>query len=133
MAHKFDVLQIFVLAALVALASADILPNYITPLLSYNPPPPSYSAPQPVGPAQYTFNWNVKDDYAGNDYGHEETRNGYDTYGSYYALLPDGRFQKVDYTVNGDSGFLAQVQYDGEAQYPIYQPGPTYQPPPTYT
>ncbi|XP_064111983.1 cuticle protein 19.8-like [Macrobrachium nipponense] len=106
-----------------AVASADSVP-------SYRAPAPSYHAPAPAGPAQYNFNYAVKDDYSGNDFGHEEGRNGYDTQGSYYVQLPDGRLQKVDYVVKGDSGFLAQVNYQGEAQYPKYQPSQGYQPAP---
>ncbi|CAL4219364.1 unnamed protein product, partial [Meganyctiphanes norvegica] len=80
-------------------------------------PSPSYEEP-----AKYDFNYAVKDDYSGNDFGHNEARNGYDTQGSYYVALPDGRLQKVTYTVNGDSGFVAEVTYEGEAQYPKYEP-----------
>ncbi|XP_064113645.1 pro-resilin-like [Macrobrachium nipponense] len=70
-------------------------------------PPPSYEEP-----AKYDFNYAVKDDYSGNDFGHQEARDGYDTQGSYYVLLPDGRLQKVSYNVNGDSGFVAEVTYE---------------------
>ncbi|XP_068217551.1 cuticle protein 7-like [Palaemon carinicauda] len=114
-------LKVFVLLATVAIASADSVP-------SYHAPAPSYNAP--AGPAQYNFNYAVKDDYSGNDFGHQEGRNGYDTQGSYYVQLPDGRLQKVDYGVNGDSGYLAEVSYQGEAQYPQYQPTQGYQPAP---
>ncbi|XP_042893373.1 pro-resilin-like [Penaeus japonicus] len=90
-----------------------------------------YGAPGPAfGPAKYDFNYAVKDDYSGNDFGHQEARDGYDTQGSYYVLLPDGRLQKVTYNVNGDSGFVAEVSYEGQAQYPT-QPRP-YTPAPTY-
>ncbi|XP_064111968.1 cuticle protein 19.8-like [Macrobrachium nipponense] len=116
-------LTVIVLLAVMAVASADSVP-------SYRAPAPSYHAPAPVGPAQYNFNYAVKDDYSGNDFGHEEGRNGYDTQGSYYVQLPDGRLQKVDYVVKGDSGYLAQVNYQGEAQYPTYQPSQGYQPAP---
>ena len=81
-------------------------------------------------PAQYDFNYAVKDDYSGNDFGHNEARDGYDTQGSYYVQLPDGRLQQVTYTVNGDSGYVAEVSYEGEAQYPAEQPA--YKPAPTY-
>merc|ERR1712025_401086 len=89
------------------------------------PSQPSYGyAPQPSyeEPAKYDFNYAVKDDYSGNDFGHQEARDGYDTQGSYYVQLPDGRLQKVTYTVNGDSGYVAEVTYEGEAQYPEYEP-----------
>nr|XP_027206664.1 cuticle protein 21-like [Penaeus vannamei] len=99
---------------------------------AYNPPAPAYSAPAPApsGPAQYDFNYAVKDDYSGNDFGHQESRNGYDTQGTYYVQLPDGRLQTVTYTVNGDSGYVAEVSYQGEAQYPAQEPSRSYQPAP---
>ncbi|XP_068238943.1 pro-resilin-like [Palaemon carinicauda] len=60
-------------------------------------PPPSHEEP-----AKYDFNYAVKDDYSGNDFGHQE---------------------KVSYNVNGDSGFVAEVTYEGEPQY---NPAPSY-------
>ncbi|XP_042884404.1 pro-resilin-like isoform X2 [Penaeus japonicus] len=104
----------------------------------YTPPAPSYHAPAPApsGPAQYDFNYAVQDN-VGNDFGHQENRNGYDTQGTYYVQLPDGRLQRVTYNVNGDSGFIADVAYQGEAQYPAQQPSyhpapsPSYQAAPT--
>merc|ERR1719337_743472 len=121
-------LRFAVLAVVVVGALADSAPRYA-------PPAPSYNAPASA-PAQYDFNYAVKDDYSGNDFGHQEARNGYDTQGTYYVQLPDGRLQTVTYTVNGDSGYLAEVSYQGEAQYPSqpaqsYQPAPapSYQPP----
>ncbi|XP_042857111.1 pro-resilin-like [Penaeus japonicus] len=94
-------------------------------------PPPSYQSP-----AQYNFDWLVKDDYSGNDYGHQESRDGYNTQGTYYVQLPDGRLQKVTYYVDGDSGYVAEVSYEGEAQYqahqPSYHPTPSYHTTPSY-
>ncbi|XP_076059580.1 uncharacterized protein LOC143036218 [Oratosquilla oratoria] len=106
--------QLVLLAALVALATADTAPLYGHPA-----PPPVRGAP-----AKYDFNYAVKDEYSGNDFGHQEARDGYDTQGSYYVLLPDGRLQKVAYTVIGDAGFVADVTYEGEAKYPEYKPAP---------
>nr|XP_027227495.1 cuticle protein 19.8-like [Penaeus vannamei] len=85
------------------------------------PSQPTYGyTPEPTyeEPAKYDFNYAVKDDYSGNDFGHQEARDGYNTQGSYYVLLPDGRLQKVTYTVNGDSGYVAEVSYEGEASTP---------------
>ncbi|XP_076061375.1 uncharacterized protein LOC143037143 [Oratosquilla oratoria] len=69
------------------------------------------------GPARYKFAWAVKD-YSGNDFGHQESREDEHTQGSYYAQLPDGRLQKVNYKVEGNSGYVANVEYEGEAHYP---------------
>ena len=65
----------------------------------------------------------------------QEARDGYATQGSYSVVLPDGRTQKVTYRVDDAySGTIADVTYEGEAQYPAYQPSsykPSY-PQPTY-
>ncbi|XP_045106016.1 pro-resilin-like [Portunus trituberculatus] len=66
--------------------------------------------------SKYDFSYQVKDDY-GNDFGHRENRDGDYTEGFYYNLLPDGRLQKVKYEVDGYSGFVADVSYEGEAHY----------------
>merc|ERR1712223_282860 len=55
-------------------------------------------------PAQYAFQWKVKDDYSKNDYGQKEARDGDITKGQYHVLLPDGRTQKVSYTVDSYNG-----------------------------
>ncbi|CAG0894970.1 unnamed protein product [Cyprideis torosa] len=86
-------------------------------VISYRQPEVSYRQPDHNTRPQYQFSWNVQDDYAGIDMGHQERREDYDTQGSYRVLLPDGRIQTVTYTVSGDSGYLADVQYSGEARY----------------
>ena len=43
--------------------------------------------------------------------GQFEGREGHHTKGFYYVLLPDGRRQIVDYYVDDDSGFVADVRY----------------------
>ncbi|XP_076059603.1 uncharacterized protein LOC143036240 [Oratosquilla oratoria] len=96
------------------------------PQYGYTPPPTYQDSPK------YDFNYAVKHDYSGNDFGHQETRDGYNTQGSYSVLLPDGRLQTVTYTVNGDSGYVAQVTYEGEAQYPHYEPAPYHPTPAPY-
>ena len=76
--------------------------------------------------------FNYQDDYTSNNYGANEDRDGYATSGSYYVALPDGSLQKVTYTVNGDGGYVADVTYEGEAQYPEVKayspPAPAYKP-----
>ncbi|XP_076059582.1 uncharacterized protein LOC143036220 [Oratosquilla oratoria] len=125
---RLHTVDLVLLAAFVALATADTAPLYGHPA-----PPPvreeiftlsSYTLSLTQAPAKYDFNYAVKDEYSGNDFGHQEARDGYDTQGSYYVLLPDGRLQKVAYTVIGDAGFVADVTYEGEAKYPEYKPSP---------
>ena len=103
------------------------------PAPSYKPAP-SYQEPS-YGPASYSYDWAVKDDYSGNNYGQSETRNDKNTVGSYYVLLPDGRTQTVSYTVDAYGGYVAEVTYSGEAKYPDppkYKPAPSYAPTPAY-
>lgn len=57
----------------------------------------------------------MKDDYY-NDFGQYESRDGDNTKGNYWVVLPDGRKQTVDYYVNGYSGFVADVKMDGYAK-----------------
>ncbi|XP_018019986.1 pro-resilin-like, partial [Hyalella azteca] len=90
--------------------------------------PPPLSSPSPSSPtassgsdedydeAKYVFEWQVADD--GSDFGQTETRDGDHTRGSYVVGLPDGRRQTVTYHVTQDSGYVADVTYQGEAQYP---------------
>ncbi|XP_047472530.1 cuticle protein 7-like [Penaeus chinensis] len=142
------VLKVFTVVVLaVAVAARPENPSYSPPAHptpSYSPPSPSYSAPirpspsynAPVYadvPPQYNAQYNVNDEYSGNNYGHQEDRDGYNTQGTYYVQLPDGRLQKVTYYVDGESGYVAEVTYEGEAQYPAYQPAPStsYQPAPS--
>ncbi|XP_047471359.1 uncharacterized protein LOC125026802 [Penaeus chinensis] len=100
--------KVFALAVLMAIAVAR--PD--------SPPRYSYSAPTPsYAPAKYDFNYAVNDPPSGNDFGDEES---------------------VTYNVNGDSGYVADVTYEGEAQYPTPKassgpPQPSYKPPtPSY-
>eukprot|EP00095_Tigriopus_kingsejongensis_P003520 maker-scaffold522_size146686-snap-gene-0.15 protein:Tk03520 transcript:maker-scaffold522_size146686-snap-gene-0.15-mRNA-1 annotation:"hypothetical protein DAPPUDRAFT_311515" len=90
--------------------------------LADNPPQSYQQQEENYGPAQYNFDWNVKDDYSGNNYGQQEQRNGDQTSGSYYVNLPDGRLQRVTYSVDAYGGYKAEVTYEGEAQYPEAKP-----------
>ncbi len=63
--------------------------------------------------------------------GHSENRNGDNTKGSYFVVLPDGRRQTVNYYVDGYSGYVADVSYDGYAKAYDYKPAynkPAYKP-----
>ena len=48
------------------------------------------------GPANYNWEYAVVDDKY-NDFGHKETRDGYQATGKYYVNLPDGRTQVQTY------------------------------------
>jgi hypothetical protein len=78
----------------------------------------------------------VKDGESYNDFGHWESRDGDRTDGYYHVVLPDGRTQRVTYYVDGDSGYVAQVAYEGEARYDApraYAPKPKAYAPVRYT
>ena len=97
-------------------------------------PPPSYTSKslypeEPSSPAAYSYQYEVED----GEYKAWEERSGYSTKGSYSVLLPDGRTMTVTYTVpDGDTGFMADVSYEGEAQYPPTQHKPEYPAPTAY-
>ncbi|XP_063888694.1 pro-resilin-like [Scylla paramamosain] len=68
--------------------------------------------------AKYAFQWSVEDESTGNDFDHQEARDGDDTHGVYTVRLPDGRLQTVTYIVDSDDGYVADVKYEGVARYP---------------
>ena len=75
----------------------------------------------------FDFSYEVKDEYTGNDFGHESNSDGNTVTGEYRVLLPDGRTQIVRYTADHHNGYQAEVTYEGEAQ--TYEaPKPKYQP-----
>merc|ERR1711892_1293678 len=94
-------------------------------------PPAPYAAPVPVyavEPPVYNYQYGVSDDYSGSVFSAQENRNNYDTAGEYRVNLPDGRVQVVSYSA-GPEGYVADVQYEGEAAYPEakpYVPAPAY-------
>ena len=65
----------------------------------------------------YEFAWEVKDEPTKNDYAHEAKSDGKVVIGSYRVLLPDGRTQIVSYRAD-ENGYVADVKYEGEAQFP---------------
>jgi len=83
------------------------------------PPPPLHDGGDASHlPPEYSFSWRVQDQYSKNDYGQSENREGEKTEGSYYVLLPDGRTQKVTYSVDAYSGFQANVEFVGDILQP---------------
>merc|ERR1712168_1076483 len=75
-------------------------------------------------PSPYRYEYKVHDDKVYLDFGAEEEGDGKDNVaGFYHVQLPDGRLQKVTYTVNGYGGYIADVAYDGQAVHPTYHAG----------
>ena len=119
--------------------TADHYAGYIADVSYTNPhkpivhhkPAPYHPEPAYDGPAVYQYGYAVADDYSGANFAANENRDGYATNGEYRVNLPDGRTQIVTYSV-GDaySGYVADVKYEGVAQYPEYHPAPAYKPAP---
>ena len=67
-------------------------------------------------PMPFNFDWAVKDEDSSNDFGHSAVSDGNTVTGSYRVLLPDGRVQIVTYKAD-ENGYVADVQYEGEATH----------------
>ena len=70
------------------------------------PPAPSYPAepPQP-----YSYQYGVKDEYSGANFGASESSDTKVVSGTYTVALPDGRIQTVKYTADDYAGYVADV------------------------
>merc|ERR1712088_326752 len=96
---------------------------------------PGYHAPAPAphyDPRPYAYEYGVKDEYHGVNFGQSETSDGKAVHGSYHVLLPDGRIQNVKYTADHYAGYIADVSYEGHAApyHPPAHPKPApYHPP----
>nr|XP_040581362.1 cuticle protein 19.8-like [Lepeophtheirus salmonis] len=113
-------------------------PPTTTPSPPPPPPPPAYKpyGPYPPPPlANYAYSYAVLDDESGVDIAADELAENGAVAGSYKVVLPDGRIKTVTYTVEGDSGFVADVQFEAApapaddsaaapAPYPKYYPYP---------
>ncbi|XP_064086333.1 pro-resilin-like [Macrobrachium nipponense] len=107
--------------------------------------PSKHQASYKEEPRPYQYNYAVKDEYAGTDFGQTEESDGKSVKGSYTVQLPDGRKQTVTYVADHYGGYQAEVTYYGEAQYPheygppitfkpqSYHHEPSYKPAPSYT
>ncbi|MCL4162914.1 UNVERIFIED_CONTAM: hypothetical protein GTU68_039375, partial [Idotea baltica] len=77
--------------------------------------------PQSYERDSYEFHYQVQDDSEELDFGHKEENSGGRVEGYYYVLLPDTRLQRVTYYVDGDSGFVADVSFEGSAEFDSYE------------
>ena len=106
--------------------------------VAYAPAPAYHAAPAykaevyPDEILPYTYTYAVADDYSKANFNAEESSDGAGSaQGSYSVALPDGRIQHVTYTANGYDGYVADVTYEGTAQYPEYV-APAYKAAPAY-
>lgn len=88
----------------------------------------------PQEPANYSFEYMVKDDESGNDFGHRESRMGDRAEGRYYVLLPDGRkqvsFMLISIT-NSSISFVIGISYTYIPRQRLYLKWPTTENRPT--
>ena len=70
--------------------------------------------------APYNFSYKV-DNSDDSKYSRSQKSDGEKVIGTYRVALPDGRIQIVNYSA-GANGYVAQVTYEGEAQYPTVKP-----------
>ncbi|XP_023021119.2 uncharacterized protein [Leptinotarsa decemlineata] len=103
--------------------------QYGPPSTQYGPPSTQYGPPgyangngDQSAPANYQFEYHVQDAASGNDFGHEEERQGDVAQGKYFVLLPDGRVQTVEYTADSE-GYKPKVTYEQVGGYPSGGPG----------
>merc|ERR1712141_579598 len=101
----------------------------VHPAPAYHKPAP-YHEPAYDGPAVYQYGYAVQDDYSKANFAANENRDGDVVTGEYRVALPGGRTQIVTYTANGYDGYVADVKYEGVAQYPEYKPAPYHAPKP---
>ena len=71
----------------------------------------------------YQFAYTVQEPYYYGEFGQEEKRQGEYTDGNYFVDQSDGKRRIVDYYVNGNSGFVAKVNY---VDTPTYNSKNTY-------
>ena len=97
--------------AAVACANAAAVPEAEAQRPAYAP----QAAPLVVGPAKpYSYAYEVVDPAGGNAYGHRETSDGAGCVeGEYRVVLPDTRTQIVKYSVCPETGYVAEVTYEG--------------------
>merc|ERR1712018_528752 len=81
-------------------------------------------------PKPYAYEYGVHDQYTGANFAQSEKSDTKAVTGSYTVALPDGRTQIVNYHADpyGYGGYVADVQYKGQATYPVYKPRPAYHP-----
>ncbi|XP_040582675.1 cuticle protein 18.6-like [Lepeophtheirus salmonis] len=107
------------IALFFVLASALADTQYQPPTYTY---PDTFQQPSSTSPLRtdpYSYQYAVQDGPSGNDFSAQESSDGQVVSGSYRVLLPDGRVKVVTYEVEGGSGFVADVKYEGTPYYAV--------------
>ena len=90
-------------------------------MTAYARPEPQRSAQLQAdeGPSEpYSFSYESVDPNTGMAFGHKESSDGVNVQGEYRVVLSDSRTQIVTYSVTPDSGYVADVKYEGTAIAP---------------
>nr|XP_024218626.1 cuticle protein 7-like [Halyomorpha halys] len=104
----------------------------------YHQQAPEYKEEQYYDPPHYEFHYSVHDEHTGDIKSQKEQREGDHTQGEYSLVEPDGSLRLVKYSVEGKSGFQAEVLKEPgkykPAPEPIYkkQEPSYYKPEPSY-
>ncbi|XP_073982304.1 cuticle protein 19-like [Rhodnius prolixus] len=69
-------------------------------------------------PAQYKFDYSVRDPHSGDVKSQWEHRDGDEVKGSYTVHDPDGTIRTVEYFADKDNGFNAIVKKEGNSYHP---------------
>merc|ERR1711997_603387 len=128
--HQFRNMKVFcscvLLLAVLANGNAKAVPDAKAEGGRYAPAPVGPpSAALAVGPAKpYSFAYEVIDPNGGNAYGHRESSDGVVVEGEYRVVLPDTRTQIVTYTSSAETGYVAEVRYEGTPVFPAVAVAP---------
>ncbi|CAH0564908.1 unnamed protein product [Brassicogethes aeneus] len=102
--------KLIIVASLLAIVVRCAPQSLIRPIRPYD----DQSAPTP-----YDFNYKVDNAPTNTYFGQNEAADPAGrVVGQYYVYLPDGRLMTVDYTVDGESGFVPRISFQNQAPIP---------------
>merc|ERR1719244_2551537 len=110
---------------LVWVSSVTILflgPTFVSSIADYEPPYGERLYPRP-----FNYEYGVEGAPGVNFYKKESQDENGNVLGEVVVNLPDGRVQKTNYNADYKDGYVADVQYTGEAKYPEEPPTSQHQ------
>ncbi|KAF7284090.1 pro-resilin-like [Rhynchophorus ferrugineus] len=107
-----------------------VLATVLTVLVHYNEALPQYPQRRIPGPADenfppqpYEYEYKVDNSPSTTFFGQSESGDAQGrVIGSYYVLLADGRLMNVEYTVDGESGFVPKITFSPQSVPPTAPP-----------